>query len=393
MFPVINHIARWCLCFAACIGTATAQPLLSSMQLVQDQRVYRDMKQSNLFYYMPFDYKLVTGIDGRPDFTLMQMRYTGTRATGDAGSAKYNNLLQFRVALDQQQQKKVTDLKAALKKMVPGSELRSLPVRKFSSVLVFAGTTDTAFHDSLHIIKTNYAEATDESAAVNNSYWSERVVTLRLNNFDAQMVESALRNRQSVMSFSYAIYTVFSEADAEDVTVYGNSGMRKEIKDFFENEVKNQTDSALRVTMIRADVISLAVNVNDWPGVIQKVDINEKVPARYPLFDVYCYDFNNALRPDLYSKKIEIKATSVNGSDVVAVFSFRQSQPELYAKSIRFPYAVRFDKPFYYRVTEVSADGEAMATEWKQKKEWSELLDITSPPDKVVVKTVPEEDE
>lgn len=161
--------------------------------------------------------------------------------------------------------------------------------------------------------------------------------------------------------------------------------------DFFESEVKNQTDSALKITMVKADVVSLSVNVKDWPSVIQKVDINEKVPARYPLFDVYCYDFNNDLRPDLYVKKVEIKATSVNGSDVISVFSFKQSQPELYAKSIRFPYAVRFDKPFYYRVTEINADGDVAATEWKQKKEWNELLDITSPPDKVVVRAVTED--
>lgn len=378
------HIIILALCLHPYAGKV--QPVLSSVQVIQDQRVYQDMKQPDLFYYLPFDYKLVTGADGKPDFSLIQMRYTGTRAGGDAGAAKYNNLLQFRVALDPQQQKKVNELRIALKKIYPRAELRSLPVRKFSSVLVFAGTMDTLSGDSLHIVRANYTEASDENAAVNNSYWSDRVVTLRLSNFDAQLVESALRDQQSVMSFSYAIYTVFSEAGTEEVNVYGSKEMRKEIKDFFESEINNQKDSALGVTMVKADVVSLAVNAGKWPSLIQKVDINEKVPARYPLFDVYCYDFNNDLRPDLYIKKIEIKATSVNGSDVLSVFSFKQSQPELYAKSIRFPYAVRFDKPFYYRVTEINADGDAIATEWKQKKEWNELLDITSPPEKVVVR-------
>lgn len=386
------YIISLAFCMAVCGGSAKAQPVLSSVQVIQGHRVYRDMKQPVLFYYLPFDYKLVTAPDGKPEFSLLQMRYTGTRAGGDAGSAKYNNLLQFRVALDQQQQTKVADLKTALKQKYPGAELRSLPVRKFSSVLVFAGTTDSLAGDSLHIIRTNYTEATDENAGVNNSYWNDRVVTMRLNNFDAQLVETALRNHQSAMSFSYAIYTVFSEAATEDLAVTGDKKIRKEIMDFFENEVKNQNDSALQITMVKADVINLAVNVNDWPSAIQKVDINEKVPARYPLFDVYCYDFNNDLRPDLYLKKIEIKATSVNGSDVLSVFSFKQSQPELYAKSIRFPYAVRFDKPFYYRVTEINRDGDIVATAWKQKKEWNEILDITSPPDKIVPRHTTEED-
>lgn len=388
MFSRTLHIILMAYCLCACAGIS-AQPVLSSVQVIEEQRVYRDLKQPNLFYYLPVGYHLVTAADGTPDFSLTQLRYTGTRAGGDAGTAKYNNLFQFRIALDQQQQKKVSELRIALRKIVPGAELRSLPVRKFSSVLVFVGTTDTLADDSLHIVRTNYTEAADENAAVNNSYWSDRVVTLRLNNFDAQLVESALKNQQSVMSFSYAIYTVFSEASTDDLAVYGDAKMRKEIKDFFESEVKSQQDSVLHITLVKADVVNLAVNVNRWPLLIRKVDINEKVPARYPLFDVYCYDFNNELRPDLHSKKIEIKATSVNGSDVLSVFSFKQSQPELYAKSIRFPYAVRFDKPFYYRITEINTDGDAIATEWKQKKEWSEILDITSPPEKVVVRVTP----
>ena len=121
------------------------------------------------------------------------------------------------------------------------------------------------------------------------------------------------------------------------------------------------------------------------------MDINEKLPAKYPLFDVYCYDFNNALRADLYAKKIEIKATSLNGAEISTSFSFRASQPERYTRSIRFPYAVRFDKPFYYRVTEITLDGEAHMTPWIEKKEWSELLDITSAPHKIVKPVDPDQ--
>ncbi len=389
MFLKRHHIICLIVLVAMFCKTGIAQPSVALSQQVGEQRVYRDAKQGNVFYYMPFDYKLVTDASGKPEFSMTQMRYTGTRATADAGIAKYNNLLQFRVAIDPQQQQKIADLKTALRKIVPAAELRPLPVRKFSSVLVFAGTSgtdSTSETDTARLVKTSYAEATDENAASNNSYWNDRIVTLRLNNFDAQLVESALRNHQSVMSFSYAIYTVFSEAAPDDLNVYGNRNIRKQIKDFFASEVNNQRDSALRVTMIKADAINLDMNIETWPALIQKVDINEKLPAKYPLFDVYCYDFNNELRADLFAKKIEIKATSVNGSPVTTSFSFKENQPDLYAKSIRFAYAVRFDKPFQYRITEITRDGEAVITEWKEKKEWNEILDITSAPDKVVLK-------
>jgi hypothetical protein len=386
------HITGLLFCILIFCMDSKAQPSISSSQLIGEQRVYRDVKLANLFYYMPFDYKLVTDSKGKPEFSMIQMRYTGTRAGADAGVAKFNNLLQFKVSIDPQHQKKITELRTALRQTYPAAELRPLPVRKFSSILVFAGTQDTettegtSGSDSLRLVKTSYAEATNENSSGNNSYWNDRIITLRLNNFDAQLVESALKNHQSVMSFSYAIYSVFSETDPSDINVTGSKEIHKKVKDFFESEIKNQKDSALRITMVKADVVSLDVNLDTWPTLVQKVDINEKVPARYALFDVYCYDFNNELRADLYAKKIEIRATSVNGSEITTTFSFKMNQPDLYAKSIRFPYAVRFDKPFYYRVTEINMDGEASATEWIEKKDWSELLDITSTPDKVVLR-------
>jgi hypothetical protein len=373
-----------------------AQPSVSSSFVVNEQKIFRDAVKTNIYYCMPSDYKLAADANGKPEFTLTQMRYTGTQATGDAGKIKYNNLLQFKIVADIQQQKKTEELKTELRKTDAQAELRLLPIRKFSSVLVFAGAPDGAENagaDTARLVKTDYTEAADENASVNNSYWNERVVTLRLSNTDAQLVESAIKNMQSVMSFSYGIYTVFSDAGMEDLSVSGNKEIRKEIKDFFANEIKNSGDSALHITLVKADAIAVKIDLNKWPAAIQKVDINEKIPAKYALFDVYCYDFNNELRPDLYSKKIEIKATSVNGADIVTAFSFRQNKPDMYAKSIRFAYAVKMERPFYYRVTEINNDGETWAGEWIKKKEWNEILDITSSPDKVVPKKKEETDQ
>jgi hypothetical protein len=386
-------ILRYTAILAMCCATAkiSAQPALSLSQEVAGITVFRDAKKSNLFYYMPFDYKLVTSPEGRPEFSLVQMRYTGTRATDDAGAIKYHNLLQFRVAVDPTQNQKVNAIKTELKKTNSTAELRPLPVRKFSSVLVFAGTSDTVvMDDSVRLMKTS-SDLTDENATVNNSYWTDRTITIRLGNEDAQLVETALKNHSSAMSFSYAFYTIFSEMAPGDLEVSGNKKVQKKIRDYFSQEIRNQHDSALKITLVKADAISLAPDPAAWEGLIQKVDINEKLPAKYPLFDVYCYDFNNALRADLYAKKIEIKATSLNGAEISTSFSFRASQPERYTRSIRFPYAVRFDKPFYYRVTEITLDGEASMTPWIEKKEWSELLDITSAPDKIVKPVDPDQ--
>ena len=331
---------RYMTILAVCIfalGAAKAQPSLALSEKVEGIAVYRDTKKPSLYYYMPFDYKLVTDPRGKPEFSLVQMRYTGTRATDDAGLIRYHNLIQFRVAVDPAQNQKLASLKTELKKKVPSLELRPLPVRKFSSILVFAGTRDTLImDDSLRILKAS-SDVLDENAGANNSYWTDRTITLRLANEDAQIIEAALMNKSSAMSFSYAIYTIFSEKAPNDIEVLGNSKIRKKVQDYFNDEIRNQHDSALKVTLVKADAINLDPDPSAWEGIIQKFDINEKLPAKYPLFDVYCYDFNNDLRADLFAKKIEIKATSVNGAEISTNFTFKASQPDRYSKSIRMP--------------------------------------------------------
>ena len=364
------------------------QPSIHSSFMIGDESIFKDVKKTNLYYFTPFDYKLVTDVSGKPFLTLTQMRYTGKQSTGDAGTIKYNNLLQFKIAVDGSQQRKVMALKTSLKALNASAELQMLPVRKFFSVLVFASSSGStlATTDSVNLIKVSLTEATDENAIINNSYWNERTVSLRLSNVDAELVESALRNNQSIMSFSYAIYTAFAEKTSADIRVTGQGKIKKQLSDYFQNEINPAKDTAVRLALIKADAIELGVDIKRWPSAIVKVDINERVPARYALFDVYCYDFNNELRPDLLEKKIEIKAIGVSGSEIATTYSFKQSRPDVYAKSIRFSYAVKFDKPFYYRISEINNDGEATTTEWIQRNEWSEILDITSSPEKIIVK-------
>jgi len=367
-----------------------AQPVSSSSLMVEGEKLYRDSKNSNILYYLPPSYDLLYAVDGRPPFTLIKMRYTGTVSAGDKGVSKYHNLVQFRVGIAPDHVRQMNDLKAVLKRMYPHAELRMMPVRKFSSLLVFAGTDGT---DTAHLIQAGYAEATDENADVNNSYWNERVVSFRINNNDAQLVETALRNKQAAMSLSYAFYSNMNGGTNDDTSVYRDGKVDKDAKAFFRQQEDHDKDTSSLLAMVKADAIPIMVDVQRWPDAIQLTDINERIPARYPLLDIYCYDFSNELRPDLYAKKVEIKAFSVNGSEISTSFSFRQNKPDQYAKSIRFGYAIRLDKPYSFRVTEITNDGEMQAGEWTVRKEWSELLDITSPPDKVVQKQKSEENQ
>jgi len=294
------------------------------------------------------------------------------------------------VGVAQDHVKRMNELKAILKRMYPGAELRMMPVRKFSSILVFAGTEGA---DTAHLVRSGYAEPTDENSPTNNSYWNERVVSFRINNNDAQLVETALKNKQAAMSLSYAFYTNMNGKGNDDTSVYRDGRLDPDAKTYFRQLESRDKDTVSTFALIKADVLPIMVDVQRWPDAIQQTDINERIPPRYPILDVYCYDFNNELRPDLFAKKVEIKAISVNGSEISTEFYFRQHKPDQYAKSIRFGYAIRLDKPYSFRVTEINNDGEKQVGEWIVRKEWSELLDITSPPDKVVQKQKTEENQ
>ena len=113
----------WFINLTLC-GVVCAQPSFSKSQLVTDQMVYQDLKQSSVYYYIPFGYQLAVDASGKPDFSLIQMRYTGTRATADEGVSKFNNLVQFRVVIDPKQYGQVTTLRTALRKLYPNAELR-----------------------------------------------------------------------------------------------------------------------------------------------------------------------------------------------------------------------------------------------------------------------------
>ena len=355
-----------------------AQPVIGNQIKVNGQTVFRDKNKTNIMYTMPPSFQLKKSDDGSPSISLLKMRYTGTNASGDLGSKKFLNIFQFTITVDTSFHNQSKSLMKKIASLYPGTRIVQLPIQKFSSILVFAGS------DSVRTIGNGMAENTQEESIVNNSYWSERTVSFRLSDTDAQLVESALMKNQAVMSFSYAYSSIFSDSLKDQLIITStNPDLIKEIEDKLRNEVMKE-DSALHVLMIKADAIPIKINTLNSAKHIQLIDINEKVPAKFPVLSVHCFDFSGQLRDDLYAKKIEIKATSVNGSSVEVTYTFKKSQPDQASKSIRFQYAVRFDKPYYYRLKEISEEGEVEISEWIERKTWTENINITSPPEKIV---------
>jgi hypothetical protein len=75
---------------------------------------------------------------------------------------------------------------------------------------------------------------------------------------------------------------------------------------------------------------------------------------------------------------VEVEGTSVNGQPVMVKSKFAQKQPDLNAKFIAFPYALRMDKPLRYRTVEVPYDGERYQSPWKVLEKNTNLIDVST---------------
>jgi len=332
---------------AALASPVAARPNLNAPRPLGNLMVYADDQRPGLFYYGPGELAVVHGPDGRPEIHFVQMRYMGSVVTADRGRLLQRSLLGFRVAMEGPN---AADLQAARRALAGAGpvDLRPLPIRRLEASLVYAPVgraEETAALPSGH-----FEDAESDVPARPGVFWTTRSYALGLDPATSELFGGALAKGQVVLSLSYAFYAAGGAPASAEAS-----------------------------QIVRAGALSISVDARRWPDFLRRVDINERVPPGYPLLDVYCYDFRDSLRPPLYEKQVEVEAESVGGRMVVSRARFGRDQPDLYARSLRFGVGVRLDRPYRYRVTEISDDGTSAVTAWRARASWTELLDITTP--------------
>ncbi|MGC9355833.1 MAG: hypothetical protein ACP5D9_18445, partial [Mariniphaga sp.] len=136
-----------------------------------------------------------------------------------------------------------------------------------------------------------------------------------------------LDNKQTLMSLGYAFFSEGTKQPTKEII----SNDEKKILEKLTDQYGQKKDSAeIKEICIKSDAFAIRIDTEKWPGLMTKVDINEQVPPGYAALEVRCYDFNDNLRPDLFAKQIEIKATGVGRGDVIAKTTFSQKAPDIY---------------------------------------------------------------
>ncbi|MDH7480446.1 MAG: hypothetical protein QHH26_00555 [Armatimonadota bacterium] len=355
-----------------------AVPLLGRPQEIEGVRIYPDSVNPSIFYYAPGKLLIPVDANGAPEISFLQMRYMGTSVSGDKGEFRTQSILSFRVKMASIEAKRIALVKAKLRTQgasVPN--LRPLPIRKVETLLNYTRLVDQPREELASDSKPSVIGAGSlenvEGTAPREGYWSERFFTIAPDDLTSQALGDALQAGRVILSLSYAFYAEGIASEQETAQVEGNVDINHD------EESREAEKPKPNPYVVLADTVSVTIDAVKYPNIFKQIDINESVPANYAALSVYCYDFNNSLRPDLFEKIVEIQAKSITGKPLTATVTFSKSTPDIYSATVRFKFAVSLKEPYAYRIREITMSGEEKIKPWQPGKPWSQMLDVTTP--------------
>ena len=353
------------------------QPLLSTRKEVAGIEVFRDIEKSRLWYFAPGKLKLATEKDGKPRFQLVQMRYTGTGASGNQGEKRYLNLAQLTVWMEQISSEKLEEVREALGGSRRRIKLEPMPMKSIDAFLVVPSAEGGGRYK-----KAGSSSSLGSGLDDGSGYWSERTFTIRLDNSAAELFWGQIEKGELVMSVGYGYYANVVTLDTIEYKVRGDRESKEELEAMLDEWVER--DSTPEAQLINAGAFPVMVDVKTWPDLIKKIDLNEGLPPAWAVLELRCYDFANDLRPELAMKTVEVEASGIKGDPVlVKGLRFMSSKPGKSSLQVHFPYAVDLSKPYRFRVTEFTEEGERKALPWEYRENWADLLDVTTPEDQI----------
>jgi hypothetical protein len=389
--PGGSRALRWLVVPGLLVLTAAAvlcAPDLSRPRQAGKLKVFPDGARSGRYYYLPGALTLATSEGGRPDFHFLQIRHTGTTATGDRGVIAIRSILSFRVVMDGPAATDVSAAKRALRRGTQRIELRPMPIRRVEAGLIYAplGPPEGTPPPATALPGGQLTADTDTGVSSDQGFWTERVFTLSLDEATSQAFWDAMHAGQVVVSLGYAFYSVGVAPQEPVASLTGPPELVEQLREQLEPPAATDAPAGAPSPtrppadhLVAAGVTAVTVDAARWPELFQQLETDAAAPPGYPVLEVRCYDFRDAEGGDLYEKQVEVEGEGPAGGTPRLALYFSRSQPDLCAATVRFQVAVRLDRPFRYRVTEVLRDGTTRAGTWVQRDSWHQMLDVTTP--------------
>jgi len=355
---------------------AQAAPDLRHAETINGVTVWPDHRIDTRYYHLPGEVELAVHADGKPHFSLLSTRYIGTAAGGDQGRREQYNRLSFTVVIKPPSVGKLDSLRQQLESRYNQPvELRPLPVLRMPTQLVYQPLDDPGSQP------TQLPQPSLEQENERGEVWNERSYALRLTAAEAQLLHSILEQGGVRFSLAYGLVVNGIGNSVSWHEIRGSSELVDAVRTLLEDSSAASDEQEPRPLLASADTTGITIDLQRWPELVGRFDLNERVPPGFAAIDIRCYDFQRLGENNLFEVRVDVRAQTVSGSWLMESVVFSSLAPELVASRVRFPVAVRLDRPYAYRITRVGNDGrEETVRDWTERDSWTELLDVTRPP-------------
>lgn len=353
---------------------AAAAPDLRRGEIVDGLMVWPDHAIDGRYYHLPGRVALASDSEGRPRLKLLSTRYVGTAAAGNQGRLAQYNRLGFTVVLIPPPRESLEAARRSLGTRQRRSvDLRPLPVVRMPTRLVYQPLEDPESET------TPLPQASLEAEVETQDIWTERSYALRLSDAEAQVLRDVLSRGGVRFSLAYGLIVRAVGTDTALHELQGSSQLVEAMRAALDTPEAGDEDT-LRPRLAFADASSITADLRTWPDLVGRVDINERLPPGFAALEIRCYDFQHVSSDDLFEVRVDVRAQTVSGESLVRSVIFSSLDPDRFTSRVRFPVAVRLDRPYAFRVTRVGNDGsERVATDWTERESWTALLDVTRP--------------
>src|SRR5690606_41905936 len=173
--------------------------------------------------------------------------------------------------------------------------------------------------------------------------WQERDVFLALDPVNAQLVEHVLENGDPGLTLSFA-YLQRAWVAAVAPAVIDAEGIDPALLGELAEDGGESPEQPAEI-VVQADALPIRIAAEHRASRIERYHLESTTPPNYASLVVYCFDFRDALREDLYEKAVVIEASGAAGGTTRHLAVFGGDTPEIYARTVRFPFAVDLRTP------------------------------------------------